>query len=291
MAKAPVAQSAVSSEALSERRGRPRDAPRADEQWHTGITLIEPNKIVVRGYAVDELMGRISFAEAIYLLQIGEMPTPAIGRLMEALLVSTIDHGVTPPSTMAARNAATTGASLQACVSAGVAAIGPYHGGDIESCMRFFDAGLARVRAGASYHDAAQELVQRYEGSQEPPPGFGHRFHTRDPRAARLFQMALELEIEGAHMQMARAVEHALAEAASHDRPLPINVDGAIAAVCGDLGLPVEIGNALFLISRVPGLIAQALEERSRHPPMRQISPKDHVYDGPRDRRASETRR
>jgi citrate synthase len=246
----------------------------------------------VRGYPVDELMGRLTFGEAIYLLFIGEVPSPAIGSLMEAMLVSFIDHGATPPSTLAARNTATTGAPLRACVAAGVLGFGQYHGGDIESCMHFLDEGLALVRSGRSYRDAAIEIVGRYIEAGETPPGFGHRFHTRDPRAARLFQMALELEVEGHHVQMIRAVEVVL-----HDRPdragriLPVNIDGAIAAVCGDLGIEPAVANALFIISRVPGIAAHADEERQRQKPMRQIDPKDHSYDGPSERRLPERRK
>src|SRR5262249_20886197 len=82
-------------------------------KWRTSLTRIEPNKILMRGYPLDEVMGRLTFGEAIYLLLMGEVPSPAIGRLMEAILVSFIDHGVTPPSTLAAHNTATTGAPLR----------------------------------------------------------------------------------------------------------------------------------------------------------------------------------
>ena len=75
----------------------------AEDGWRTALTCIEPNKILVRGYPLDEIMGRLTFGEAIYLLLVGEVPSPAIGSLMEAMLVSFIDHGATPPSPMAAR--------------------------------------------------------------------------------------------------------------------------------------------------------------------------------------------
>ena len=263
-----------------------------DGRWHSSLTDIAPNKISVRGYPLDEMMGRLGFAEAVYLLLMGELPTPAIGRMLNAVLVSSIDHGVTPPSTLAARNVATTGAPLKDCVAAGILAFGPHHGGDIESCMRFLDGGLTLMRAGKSERQAADAIVEDCVASHSEPPGFGHRFHTRDPRAARLFQMALELELEGEHVRLIRATERALETHASHfGRPLPVNVDGAIAAVCADLGFEYDLGNAIFLISRLPGLIAHAHEERTRQSPMRQIDPKDYDYDGAGQRRLPEGRK
>jgi len=268
----------------TERRARPRET--VDERWQTALTAIAPNRIQVRGYSLDEMMGRLGFAEAVYLLLMGELPTPTIGRMLNAVLVSSIDHGVTPPSTLAARNVATSGAPLKDCVAAGILAFGPHHGGDVESCMRFLDRGLSLMRAGKSLQKAAEAIIDECADQHEVPPGFGHRYHTRDPRAARLFQMAMELEVEGEHVRLIRAAERALVSHKDRfDRPLPVNVDGAIAAICADLGFAYELGNAIFLISRLPGLIAHAHEERTRQSPMRQIDPKDHDYDGARDRR------
>jgi len=273
----------------TERRAKPRSA---HERWQSSLTDIAPNKILVRGYPLDEMMGRLGFAEAVYLLLMGELPTPAIGRMLNAVLVSSVDHGVTPPSTLAARNVATSGAPLKDCVAAGILAFGPHHGGDIESCMRFLDGGLTLVRGGKSFAEAAETIVADCVKQREAPPGFGHRFHTRDPRAARLFQMALELELEGEHVRLIRAAERALeSHAAEIGRPIPVNVDGAIAAISADLGFAYELGNAIFLISRLPGLIAHAHEERTRQSPMRQIDPKDADYDGARERRLPESRK
>jgi citrate synthase len=269
-----------------DRRGRPRST---DSRWNTAITRIEPNTISIRGYGVDELMGRLSFEEGIYLLLRGELPTPSIGRMFGAVLVSSLDHGVTPPSTLAARNVSTSGAPLRDCVAAGVLGFGRHHGGDIETCMRFLESGLALVRGGATYAEAGERILADCPGT---PPGFGHRFHTRDPRATRLFQMARELELDSGHVRMIESVERILdGRAAGSTEPLPMNVDGAIAAIAGDLGFEPELGSALFIISRVPGLIAHACEEASRYRPMRQIDPKDHVYDGPEERRVPETRK
>jgi citrate synthase len=271
---------------------RPTEAASQIAHWQTSLTAIAPNRILIRGYPLDEMMGRLGFADAVYLLLMGELPTPAIGRMLNAVLISSLDHGVTPPSTLAARNVATSGAPLKDCVAAGILAFGPHHGGDIETCMRFLDGGLTLMRAGRTLQQAAETIVVECVEQNVVPPGFGHRFHSRDPRAARLFQMALELELEGEHTRLIRAAERALDEHRDRfGRPMPVNVDGAIAAISADLGFAYELGNAIFLISRLPGLIAHAHEERTRQTPMRQIDPKDHAYDGAHDRRLPEGRK
>ncbi len=272
-------------------RRRPRPTRRT-QPWHTAITEVEPNRILVRGFPIDEMMGRVSFGEAVYLLLGGELPSPAIGRLMEALLVSFIDHGATPPSTLAARNVASTGAPLRACVAAGVLGFGKFHGADIRPCMQLLDAGLAHMQTGASLESSVAEILQPYLAEGDVPPGFGHPLHTADPRAVRLFQLARDLEIEAGHVHVIRGMERALQAAATPEKPsVAINIEGAVAAVCGDLGLHVDIADALFTISRVPGLIAQAREEQAREASLRLIDPGGVRYDGPDERRLPRERR
>ena len=263
--------------------------PPPSDLWPTAITHVEPDKILVRGYPLDELMGRLSFADAIYLLITGEVASPTVSRVMDALLVASLDHGATPPSTLAARHVAGTGAPLRAAAAAGILALGSPlgGGGSIEGCMQFLDEGLALVGDWVSYDDAARRLLEPWSGGGRMPPGFGHRRHRRDPRAARLMQLAFELELEGGHTQLARAVEHELGErrAAIGKPRLSLNADGAIAAVAGDLGLDAQTATMLFTISRVPGLVTHAIEEQRRQDAMRPIDPSKHVYDGPGERR------
>lgn len=271
----------------------PKSRGAGRKTWATNLTSISPNKILVRGYRLDDLMGRVGFGEATYLLLTGELPSPTVGRLVEAMLVSFIDHGATPPSTLAARNTATTGASIRGAVTAGVLGFGRYHGGDALACRALLDDGLEISRDGRSVASAATTLVDRLvEKNDLPPPGFGHRFHTVDPRATRLLQIAHELEADHGYTQMLRALEHAMGQhPALKERPLPVNIDGAIAAVCGDLGLPSEVADALLIIGRVPGLAAHVLEEQRRESPMRVIDPTDHTYDGPPERKMPERRK
>src|SRR5947199_2674797 len=163
---------------------RRTQARETTDRWQSALTEIAPNKILVRGYPLDEMMGRLGFAEAVYLLLMGELPTPAIGRMLNAVLVSSVDHGVTPPSTLAARNVATSGAPLKDCVAAGILAFGPHHGGDIESCMRFLDGGLSKMRGGLTQQQAADAIVGECVEQNQAPPGLGPRFQSRHPLAA-----------------------------------------------------------------------------------------------------------
>ena len=262
-----------------------------DDTWATAITRVRPDSIRVRGYRLDEIMGRLSFGEAIYLLLVGELPSPALGRLSEAVLVSAIDHGVQPPSTLAARTVAGTGAPPRAAAAAGVLALGSQlgGGGSIEASLRFLEEGIALVDDWVSPDDAARRLLDHWTETAggDAPPGFGHRRHSRDPRAARLLQLAFELDVDGTYAQLARALEQELSErrTTAGKAAVSLNVDGAIAAICGDIGFDAETATMLFTIARVPGLVAHSLEEQRREAAMRPIDPARHVYDGPKARR------
>jgi citrate synthase len=227
-------------------------------------------------------MGRITFGQAVYLALKGELPSPGVGRLMDAMLVSSIDHGATPPSALAARTVASTGATLSASVATGVLAINRYHGGAIEGCMQLLLEAIDRIDADHSPAQVASDMLTELKAQKKRAPGFGHRIHTDDPRTNRLLALAEELGISDQGVTMARAFEQALEE--SVGRRLPLNVDGALAALLVDLDFPPELGNAFFIIARVTGLAAHAHEETTGQRPMRHIHPTDHEYDGPTPR-------
>ena len=247
--------------------------------WHTAITHIEPNKVAVRGYDIADLMGRASFGATVHLILTGELPSAPIARLMDAVLVASIDHGATPPSALSARTVASTGASLSASVAAGIMSINRHHGGAIEDCARQLKAVADRAAKEAiTIDDAAARHLAAMKEAGERMPGFGHRYHTKDPRTARLFALAQEAGVDGAHMKAARAVEKCFADA---KKPLPINVDGAIGAILADVGINPSVFNGIFMIARTPGLVAHVVEEQTREKPMRRIDPVNHGYDGP----------
>src|SRR5213596_726551 len=250
--------------------------------WNTAITRVEPNKVAVRGYDIAELMGRVSFGAAVYLILTGELPSPAVAHLMDAILVSSIDHGATPPSAVAARTVASTGATLSASIAAGIMSINRHHGGAIEDCARQLKKIADRATSESiSLDEAAARTLAEMREAGERMPGFGHRLHSKDPRTARLFELAREAGVDGVHMKAARALEQAFADA---KKSLPINVDGAIGAILADLGMNPAAFNGIFMIARAPGLVAHVIEEQAREKPMRRIDPVNHGYDGPAPR-------
>jgi citrate synthase len=252
--------------------------------WKTAITDVKPNKICLRGYPIDQLIGKISFAQAIYLVLKGEFPTPEKGKLVDAIFVSSVDHGASPPSVLAARTVASTGAELNSAVAAGVSAISRYHGGAIEEGMKLFLEIAQRMKdTKASEEEVVRDVLKEMKKKGRRASGFGHRIHTQDPRTQKLFSLAEDLGLAGQFVRIARAVEKCLEELMGKN--LPINVDGAIAALLCDLDIPPEIGNAFFIIARVPGLVAHVHEEITRMRPMRKIDPQDYEYDGPGERK------
>ena len=206
----------------------------------------------------------------------------AIRSLLEAIFVASLDHGPAAPSASSARMAASTGAPLNGAMAAGLLSINRFHGGAIGDCMERLQQGVADAkRLGQTGDEAASALVAAALAAKNVLPGFGHRVHTRDPRTTRLFALAADAGLDGDYVAMARFIQKALAAAG---KDLPINVDGAIAAMLCQLGFPPALGNVFFMVGRLPGMAAQAYEEMTTQKPMRRIDFQACRYDGPPDR-------
>ena len=249
------------------------------ENWKTSITKIEPGKIHVKGYNITDIMEKLSYAETVYLILKGELPSKAEADLMNAILVASIDHGATPPSVLGTRTVMSGGNSLNAAVAGGVLVIGDTHGGAIEQSAQIMQEWAQKD---GSPEDQAVGIVAWLKENNKRMPGYGHRLHNVDPRTAKLFSIAERHGYSGKHIDLCKALEKALE--VKLGKKLPINVDGAIAAVISDMGFDWRLGKGFFIISRVPGLIAHAIEEKTREKPMRKLGPLPFDYDGPDER-------
>ncbi len=250
-----------------------------DEAWKTSITKVEPNKLTLRGYKIDELMGAVTFPQVVFLTIKGELPDERTAKMLDTMLVSSVDHGVTPPSCITARTIASTGSPLNAALAGGILAISRHHGGAIEDAMRMLlDAVDKKRAAGTTTPETAMAVVKEAGEKKKRLPGIGHRIHTNDPRTPRLFQIASDLGFAGEYVEMAKALADAVEQ--NSGKHLPINVDGAIAALLCEMEFSPQLANAFFMMARIPGLVAHIYEEQTTMRPMRHIDTKKHEYAG-----------
>src|SRR6201985_490594 len=159
----------------------------AQAWWNTGIIDIHPGQISVRGYAIQDLIGRISFPQMIWLMLRGDLPTPAQAKLLEAALVASVDHGPHAPSIAIARIASTTGIDLNNGMASAINVLGCVHGGAGQQCMELYAAVASHPKAASDLAAAVDETLTAYVAEHgKIIPGFGHRFHPIDPRCAPL---------------------------------------------------------------------------------------------------------
>jgi citrate synthase len=246
-----------------------RTAKTPEDWWATSIIDMQPGVIRFRGYAIEDLIGRIGFAEMVYLMTRGELPHPEAAKLLEAALVSAVDHGPQAPSIAAARMAITCGVGMNNAMASATNMLGDVHGGAGEQCVAFYNAIAARLGTGAPASPqqiseaVAAEMRELSGRGVRHVPGFGHRFHPRDPRAPRLLGLVEEAAargiVSGRFAVIGRAVEAELAKL--KNRPIPMNIDGATAVVYAELGFPPPLCRGLFVLSRSVGAMAHAWEE------------------------------
>lgn len=263
--------------------------------WRTSIIDIHPGRIEVRGYPIEELIGRITFPDMIWLMLRGELPSAAQGRLLEAALVASVDHGPQAPGIAIARMSITCGIGINSAMASGVNALGDVHGGAGQQCMELYAAIAAREDGGASPPEAAAAEVAERLQKRNPIPGFGHRFHPIDPRAGRLLALVEAARVKGAvsgrFAGIGRAVEDALA--AAKKKRLPMNIDGATAVVFAELGFPPALGRGLFVLSRSVGILAHAWEQSCQGGRIKGPMPPSipYTFEGPAVRHLEESGR
>lgn len=252
--------------------------------WKTSISKVEPNKIIVRGYNLIDLVGNYNYSDLTYLLWRGELPSRNQSRMMDALLTACLEHSLNAPSVDATRFVASCGVPLQSAVSAGVAAIGDWHGGAIEQAAKMLQEGIIRMKnTQISPKERAEEILRELTSRKERIPGFGHPTHTNDPRTKRLLEIAKETQLLGPHVELAQAIE-SLTEKVLR-KHLILNVDGCVAAIISDMGFDWRLGKGFFIVSRTPGLIAHAYEQMYNEKPYKSAQWNEIVYTGPPERR------
>jgi citrate synthase len=266
------------------------DGQASKNWWRTGISDIKPGSIRYHGYAIQDLIGNIGFAQMIWLMLRGELPAAGQGQLLEAALMSAVDHGPQAPSIAISRMAMTCGVSLNNAMASAVNVLGDVHGGAGEQAVALYKGIAADIDAGTEEQAAVSKGLDAFIAQHgKYISGFGHRFHPVDPRAVRLLELVDQAVVDGVvagrYAVIARAIEQELH--ARKGKAIPMNIDGATAVIYAELDFQPALARGLFCLSRSVGILAHAWEQseqggRNKGPIPRQYLP---AYDGhpPRD--------
>ncbi|MER8517919.1 MULTISPECIES: citryl-CoA lyase [unclassified Mesorhizobium] len=237
---------------------------RGEEWWQTGIIEMRPGVIRLRGYEIQDLIGRVSFPAMIWLMLRGETPSEEQAALLGIALGAAVDHGPQAPSIAIARMAITCGVGINSAMASAVNVLGDVHGGAGEQALSFYGDIAAELDAGMPLADAVSARLDRFlAGENGYVPGLGHRFHPVDPRAPRLIELTRDFAargiVSGRFADIAEAIEAEVAR--RKGKKIPLNIDGATAVIYGELGFPPPLTRGLFVLSRSVGILAHAWEQ------------------------------
>jgi citrate synthase len=224
----------------------------------THIATADATSVTVRGRdLVNELIGKHSFTEVFYFLVTGRMPDAAQTRVLDACLVTLMEHGFTPSALIARMMAESVPDQVQVSIGAGLMAVGSVHAGTMEGCAALLTAGVVEADADAW----CQRIVTQHRARREAVPGFGHVLHKPDdPRTPPLLRVAKETGLDGRYVQLLLKLSGTIDAAAG--RHVTINATGALAALLLEIGIAPEIVRAIAVVSRSAGLVGHILEEQ-----------------------------
>ncbi len=243
----------------------------SEKNWSTKITTHdEDGNPIVRGYNLLDLIDKVNFTQGIFLVLKGELPKENEEKMLNALLVASIDHGVGAPSTTVARVAASSGVESSAAIAAGVASVGKVHGGAAEKLAKHLQKDMT-----------AADLIAHFKEKGVKVPGFGHKIYEVDPRTQALLKIAEETGFKGKFVQKSLEMEAELEKTTG--KKLPLNIDGAIATIMSEMGFDWRLGKSLFIISRVAGMAAHVAEEQEQNK-LHRLDEDDIEYTGPAKR-------
>jgi citrate synthase len=246
---------------------RPGDSDVSD-WWTTAIIDMAPGRIRMRGHPIETLIGKLGFAEMIWLMTRGDIPTPGQAALLDCALVAAVDHGPQAPSIAAARMAVTCGLGLNGAMATAVNMLDDVHGGAGEQAVELYHRIDADVAEGVPLATACAAQLDIWQAERGRfIPGFGHRFHKPvDPRApallGRVDDAAAQGVVSGRFAAIARALEAELA--ARKGKAVPLNIDGATAVIYAELGFPPPLARGLFCLSRSVGILAHGWEQMTQ---------------------------
>jgi citrate synthase len=237
---------------------------RLPESQTTELCHSTPADVFIRGASLcKELIGKLSFTEMFFFQALGRRPSADQTALLDACLVTLVEHGLTPSAIAARLVYSSAPEAMQAAVAAGLSAVGSTFVGSMEGCGALLERMLAEGAGGAAPQSSAERIAREHQSSGRALPGFGHPTHRPDdPRASCLLDLARERGIAGRHVEALVALSSAVDR--TFGKHITINATGAIAAVLGDCGVPAEILRGFALVARCAGLVGHIHEEQKK---------------------------
>ncbi|CAG9273277.1 citryl-CoA lyase [Paraburkholderia unamae] len=237
---------------------QPKPLVRSDIAYST------PDRIVVRGKSLpDEVLGHMNLGDFAFLQLTGKTATPQQSAMFNAIVITLVEHGMTPSAIAARMTYAGAPESLQAAVAAGLCGLGSVFVGSMEGACRMLSEALPYDSACDDLEKLAVDTVAAWRARGTPIPGLGHPLHKPiDPRTPRLFELAAQNGMSGRYVKLMQLIG-AEAERVS-GKSLPINATGAIGAICCEFGFPWRIVRGFGVMARAIGLVGHLLEEGER---------------------------
>jgi len=230
--------------------------------YKTSIAHSDATSITIREKSlVDDLIGKCTFTEMLYFLMCGRMPTPTETRVLDACLVTLMEHGFTPSSLISRLVIDSVPGEVQVAMAAGLSAVGDVFVGTMEGCAKILKQGIAE---GGDLDAYCQRVVNEHRQAKKALPGFGHPFHKPDdPRPPRLFAVAREAGVQGQYIDLLQRLSRTFDKTVG--KHITINATGAIGALLLEIDVPVEILRGVAVVSRAGGLIGHIMEEQQQH--------------------------
>jgi len=232
-----------------------RDAPTTRLATHSNEELYYRDDGLVA-----DLMGKVSFTEMMFRHIMGRTPKAGEVVILDAVLVTLMEHGLTPSAIATRLTYHSAPEALQAAVSAGLLNVGSQFVGTMENAAML----LTRLLGDPENFEAnARAEIRACRAEKRALPGFGHHLHKPDdPRSERLFQIAIEDGgVAGTYIDALKRFSMLVDDELG--RHLTINATGAVAAVLLEIGVAPEIMRGFAVISRAAGLVAHIREEQT----------------------------
>jgi citrate synthase len=235
------------------------------KQYRTDIGWSSPDSITLFGRSLpDEILGHLSFGDMAFLELTARTPAVEESRMFNAMLVTLVEHGLTPSTLVARLTYLGAPEALQAAVAAGLCGLGTVFVGSVEGSAKMLSEAMPNPGAAPGLDEVARSIVARFAAAKAIIPGIGHPFHKPiDPRTPRLIEIARETGFDGPYVGL---IQEVAAEAGrSRKRDLPTNATGILGALCCEMGFDWKICRGLGVMARAVGLVGHILEE-SRNP-------------------------